>query len=96
VPTYTYECKKCGLLQDVFHPMNAAPRVKCKACGGRCRRLLGTGSGIIFKGSGFYETDYRKKDTSPADSGEAAGKESKTESKSDTKSDSESPTKKDE
>ena len=61
MPTYTYECKKCGQKLDRFHGMNAKPRVKCEACGGACRRLLGSGSGIIFKGSGFYETDYKTK-----------------------------------
>jgi predicted nucleic acid-binding Zn ribbon protein len=45
---------------DVFHSMSEAPRVKCTACGSaRTKRLLGTGAGIIFKGSGFYETDYK-------------------------------------
>lgn len=61
MPTYTYECKKCGQQLDRFHGMNAKPRVKCEACGGACKRMLGSGSGIIFKGSGFYETDYKTK-----------------------------------
>ena len=60
MPTYTYECKKCASLQDVFHAMSANPRIKCEECGGPCKRLLGSGSGVIFKGSGFYETDYKR------------------------------------
>ena len=45
---------------DVFHSMTETPGVKCGACGStRTKRLLGTGAGIIFKGSGFYETDYK-------------------------------------
>lgn len=61
MPTYSYQCKKCNHIQDVFHAMSAAPAVKCSECGGKCTKLLGTGAGIIFKGSGFYETDYKKK-----------------------------------
>src|SRR5690606_17838556 len=60
MPTYTYECKKCGHTQDVFHGMSETRRVKCEDCGGACRKLLGTGAGLIFKGSGFYETDYKR------------------------------------
>jgi putative FmdB family regulatory protein len=77
MPTYSYECKKCSNIQDIFHGMNAAPRIKCETCGGACRKLLGTGSGIIFKGSGFYETDYKKKGKAP--SSESSTEKSKTE-----------------
>ncbi len=96
MPTYTYECKKCGHEMDVFHAMSASPRVKCEECGGACRRLIGTGAGIIFKGSGFYETDYKTKsgkppessgkDTSSKEDG-AAKKESSEKSEKSTKSD---------
>lgn len=60
MPTYSYECKQCGHVQDVFHSIAKQPRVKCEECGSACRRLLGVGAGVIFKGSGFYETDYKK------------------------------------
>ena len=67
MPTYSYECKRCSHTQDMFHSMSATPRVKCEECGGPCTRLIGQGSGIIFKGSGFYETDYKnKKGKAPA------------------------------
>ncbi|HOE67556.1 MAG TPA: zinc ribbon domain-containing protein [Candidatus Hydrogenedentes bacterium] len=68
MPTYSYECQKCGSVTDVFHAMSASPKVKCANCGSaRTKRLLGTGAGLIFKGSGFYETDYKgKKDSSGA------------------------------
>lgn len=80
MPTYTYECKKCSHEQDVFHGMNAKPRVKCDECNGACKKLLGAGAGIIFKGSGFYETDYKKNGGKPADSGKAetGGEDSKS------------------
>ncbi len=58
--------------------MTATVKVKCGKCKGRCEKLIGTGAGIIFKGSGFYETDYKKKGAPP--SGEPKS-ESKTESK---------------
>ncbi len=75
MPTYSYQCKRCSHIQDLFHTMSAKPRVKCAQCGGPCVRLLGAGAGIIFKGSGFYETDYKNKGKRPAsDSGAAAAK----------------------
>lgn len=81
MPTYTYECKECAETQDLFHGISARPRVKCEICGGKCRRLIGTGAGIIFKGSGFYETDYKTKTGKPDSSGE-----SKSDSKDTSKS----------
>jgi len=59
MPTYEYECAKCPSPFDVFQSMRDAPLKKCPTCGGKVKRLLGTGAGIIFKGSGFYQTDYR-------------------------------------
>ncbi len=59
MPTYEYECPKCGCRFDKFEPMSAKPRAKCPECGAKCKRLIGAGAGIIFKGSGFYTTDYR-------------------------------------
>ncbi len=58
MPTYEYECKKCGHFEE-FQSITAAPLTRCPKCHGKVHRLLGTGSGIIFKGSGFYETDYK-------------------------------------
>ena len=60
MPTYEYECQKCGHRFELFQSIKDAPRKKCPKCRGRVKRLLGTGAGVIFKGSGFYETDYRK------------------------------------
>ncbi len=64
MPTYEYECIVCGHVFDVFHNMTAKPRVKCKECGGRTKKRIGAGAGIIFKGSGFYETDYKRSNAS--------------------------------
>jgi len=60
MPTYEYKCKKCNKLFEEFQSITAEPIKKCKFCSGKVERLIGTGGGIIFKGSGFYATDYRK------------------------------------
>ncbi|HUU57618.1 MAG TPA: FmdB family zinc ribbon protein [bacterium] len=59
MPTYEYECPECGCRVEKFEPMSAKPKAKCPECGAKCKRLIGAGAGIIFKGSGFYTTDYR-------------------------------------
>ncbi|MDP8215927.1 MAG: zinc ribbon domain-containing protein [Candidatus Kaelpia imicola] len=60
MPTYEYECKKCGIKFDKFQNMSDRPLSKCPECDGEVKRLIGRGAGIIFKGSGFYATDHRK------------------------------------
>ncbi|MCB1077794.1 MAG: zinc ribbon domain-containing protein [Verrucomicrobiae bacterium] len=74
MPTYDYKCDKCGHQFEVFQSMKDDRLTDCpvEGCGGSIRRLLGTGAGIIFKGSGFYQTDYRSdsyKKAAKADSG---------------------------
>ena len=60
MPTYDYECDACGHAFEKFQPITARSIRKCPSCGKlKVRRLIGTGAGIIFKGSGFYQTDYR-------------------------------------
>lgn len=60
MPNYDYLCEKCGHEEEIFQNMSAEPVAKCPKCGSkRFKRLIGTGAGIIFKGSGFYETDYK-------------------------------------
>ena len=62
MPTYEYECSECGHEFEVLQSMTDKKLKKCPECGkSKLNRLIGTGSGIIFKGSGFYETDYKKK-----------------------------------
>ncbi len=62
MPTYEYLCRECGYKFEKFQNMSAHPLRKCPECGGEIKRLIGRGMGIIFKGSGFYATDYRKAD----------------------------------
>jgi putative FmdB family regulatory protein len=60
MPTYDYECDGCGHTFELFQPITAAPQRKCPECDARkLRRLFGTGAAVVFKGSGFYQTDYR-------------------------------------
>jgi putative FmdB family regulatory protein len=61
MPTYEYECTKCGHKFEASQNITDQPLNKCPKCGKKVKRLIGSGSGIIFKGSGFYATDYRKK-----------------------------------
>jgi len=61
MPTYEYACEKCGYRFTEFQSITAEPVAKCPKCSGPVKRLISGGSGIIFKGSGFYETDYKKK-----------------------------------
>ena len=61
MPTYDYKCEKCDHIFEHFQAMSDAPLTKCAKCDGKIRRLVGGGSGLIFKGSGFYLTDYAKK-----------------------------------
>jgi putative FmdB family regulatory protein len=68
MPTYDYICTKCGNEFEFFQKMTDKPLSKCPKCKGKVKRLIGAGSGIIFKGSGFYETDYKKKRPSASDS----------------------------
>ncbi len=62
MPTYEYRCKKCLIHFDVFHSMTVKAIETCKECGGEVERTISKGSGIHFKGTGFYETDYKGKD----------------------------------
>jgi putative FmdB family regulatory protein len=66
MPTYEYVCEKCGHRYEKFQNMSAVADSECPKCGCEVKRLIGTGAGFIFKGSGFYQTDY-KKAAKPAD-----------------------------
>ena len=61
MPTYEYQCQKCKRRHEALQSITAKPLTKCPKCGGRLKRLISSGSGFLFKGSGFYITDYRSK-----------------------------------
>jgi putative FmdB family regulatory protein len=67
VPTYQYQCKQCGYELEELQSMNEAPLVRCPSCHtDNLARILGTGGGLIFKGTGFYLTDYKKETPKPS------------------------------
>ena len=84
MPTYDYECDACKHKWEEFHSIKAEPTKKCPECGKKkAKRLIGTGAGIIFKGSGFYQTDYRSSSyQKAADADKSAQAASKPESSS--------------
>ena len=61
MPTYEYKCLQCRHTFEEFQSITAEALEECPECGGKVKRLIGMGDGIIFKGSGFYITDYRSK-----------------------------------
>ena len=61
MPTYEYQCAKCRKHHEAFQSITAKPLTKCPRCGGKLKRLISSSSGFLFKGSGFYITDYRSK-----------------------------------
>ncbi|MFN7737603.1 MAG: FmdB family zinc ribbon protein [Pirellula sp.] len=96
MPTYDYECDACGHTFELFQSISADPEKKCPKCKKlKLRRLIGTGAAVMFKGSGFYQTDYRsdsyKKsaaaDKTPTDSSSSSSSASSdsSASKSDSK-----------
>ncbi len=68
MPTYEYECLKCGNVFEEFRSISDPPRRRCPQCRGKVRRLVGNGVGVVFKGSGFYATDSRKVRPGPSSS----------------------------
>ncbi|HOG23248.1 MAG TPA: zinc ribbon domain-containing protein [Candidatus Omnitrophota bacterium] len=82
MPTYEYECSACGHQFEKFQAMNDQPIRKCPACGKKkVQRMISGGAGVLFKGSGFYQTDYRsqgyresaKKDKAPTSTPTCSG-----------------------
>ncbi len=84
MPTYEYRCPKCGTEFETFQKISAKPVAKCPKCGANAKRLLSGGAGLVFKGSGFYLTDYGRAGQKKPESGEAKA-ESKTEPKAEGK-----------
>ena len=86
MPTYDYLCDKCEHAFELFQQMSDPVKRKCPECGTmKLRRLIGTGAGVLFKGSGFYETDYRSdsyKKAADADSKPAKSSDSDSKKKS--------------
>ena len=96
MPTYDYTCNACNHSFELYQHITEKPVKKCPSCGKlKAQRMIGTGSAIIFKGSGFYQTDYRSEEykTKAKKDSEGAKPETKTESKAETKSEAKTETK---
>ena len=76
MPTYDYECLKCKKTFEVFQRISDKDLSLCPSCGGKVKKLIGCGSGLIFKGSGFYITDYKKRDKKNLDNKSSSEKNS--------------------
>ena len=98
MPTYEYKCLDCGIQFDRFQSITEDPIQECPECSGQTKRLIGAGAGLIFKGSGFYITDYRsegykesaKKDKDSSSSGDGDSKSGDSKSGDSKSSDSKS------
>ncbi len=91
VPTYEYLCQACGHEFELFQAMSASVKRKCPDCGKlKLKRLIGIGSGVIFKGSGFYQTDYRSDSYKKAAEAEKKAAQPKTSTKGEKKTESKS------
>ncbi len=94
MPTYEYKCDNCEHHFEKFQSITAAVLKKCPECGkNTLKRLIGTGAGIIFKGSGFYQTDYRSDSYTQASKKESEAGTKKEDKKSETKSETKTETK---
>lgn len=87
MPTYDYVCQACGHAFELFQQMTAPVKKKCPECSKlKLKRLIGTGSGVIFKGGGFYETDYRSDSYKKGAEDAKKSSEKKTDDKKTSKS----------
>ena len=91
MPTYDYECDACGHEFELFQSISDPVKKKCPDCGkNKLRRLFGTGGAIVFKGSGFYQTDYRSESYKEAAKKEKKSQETSSSGKDKSKSDNKS------
>jgi len=103
MPTYEYRCTACGHTFELFQSITAPVRTQCPQCGGLLERLMGKGAAVIFKGAGFYATEYRSEGykkkakeesgTGAATTGPSKGDTSTSETKAEVTRAKESPTK---
>ncbi|OGU55616.1 MAG: FmdB family transcriptional regulator [Ignavibacteria bacterium RBG_13_36_8] len=75
MPTYDYKCSDCGYSFERFQKMTDQPLTECPVCKGSVKRLIGAGIGPLFKGSGFYHTDYKTKASNKSESSNSAKSE---------------------
>jgi len=92
MPTYDYRCGQCGHTLELFQSITESPKKKCPACKKlKLKRIIGAGAGFIFKGSGFYQTDYRSESYKKAAAKDKASSEPSKDTKDSKKSDTPKP-----
>ncbi len=90
MPTYEYKCTKCGHRFEIFQSMKDEPLTICPVCKGKIKRLIGAGAGPIFKGTGFYQTDYKNSSNSKTSNSKTNNQSTNNKTASDKKSDTKS------
>jgi putative FmdB family regulatory protein len=85
MPTYEYVCRKCGHEFEQFQRITDAPLKRCPTCRGAVRRKIGTGAALLFKGSGFYITDYRSENYKKGATADSSGTSKPAKSANDKK-----------
>ncbi len=93
MPTYEYECQRCKYRFELFQSIKAGTTTTCPKCSGAAKRSIVNGAGIIFKGSGFYETDYRSENYRTDAANDKPATEKKSDKKTDTKAETKSESK---
>lgn len=81
MPTYDYKCSNCNYTFEYFQSMVSEPLTECPKCKGTLKRIIGVGAGTLFKGSGFYQTDYKQKESKSKKSSESNSEATSTEIK---------------
>jgi len=92
MPTYEYECTKCGHTFEAFQSIKDNPLSRCPECRGALRRVIHGGMGVIFKGSGFYTTDYKKSSALTGGNGGSRDKDKPPEKSKESSTDKTAPT----
>jgi putative FmdB family regulatory protein len=94
MPTYDYRCAKCDHEWELFQSIKADPVKKCPSCGKQsAKRVIGPGAAIVFKGSGFYQTDYRSDSYKKAAAADSKSSDASSGSKDSTNSEGSAPAK---
>ena len=91
MPTYEYRCPKGHVFEKFFQTMNDKRRVRCPTCGKSAERIISGGAGLVFKGSGFYITDYKRAGEKQPVEGDAKPVEAKSDTKADAKPEAKAP-----
>ncbi|PIW70829.1 MAG: FmdB family transcriptional regulator [Ignavibacteriales bacterium CG_4_9_14_3_um_filter_30_11] len=94
MPTYEYRCNKCYKRFELFQKMSDKPIENCPECNGNVTKIISAGMGVIFKGTGFYQTDYKNNNSKDSAKADSSNKSTNSDSKETTKKETSKETKK--